>query len=240
LRNIANKLTGRPTGPEDAVDAQVIRQTMVNNWLQGWSQILKRMWALDRAYNQEVWFRVTNNEQGQQIIMDETGEEYDFNLTFNTLNNDEDKVIEKLQTVGTIMSQFDRQGVSRFDIFLRTFLDAIDPNLASQLIMPSEEASTKEIIETSNDIAKIASGQVVNAPQQGVNPQLRLQVLQQYMQGTEQIPAEDVQQRLQEDEKFRARMETYQGQLTFMIQQQTNALTGQLGTAPGNVPATSA
>jgi hypothetical protein len=113
-----------------------------------------------------------------------------------------------------------------------------DPNLASQLIMPSEEASTKEIIETSNDIAKIASGQVVNAPQQGVNPLLRLQVLQQYMQGTEQIPAEDVQQRLQEDEKFRARMETYQGQLTHMIKQQQNALTGQLGTVPGNVPAT--
>ena len=105
--------------------------------------------------------------------------------------------------------------------------------------MPAQEATTKEIIETSNDIAKIASGQVVNAPQ-GANAQLRLQVLQQYLQGTEQIPAEDVQARLQEDEKFRQRMETYQGQLTFMIQQQQNALTGQLGTAPGNVPATAA
>ena len=65
-------------------------------------------------------------------------------------------------------------------------------------------------------------------------------MLQQYLQGTEQIPAEDVQSRLQEDEKFRARMETYQKQLTFMIQQQQNAQIGQLGTAPGNMPATAA
>ena len=147
--------------------------------------------------------------------------------------------MQKLEKVGQVMASFDRQGQARYDIFLRTFLDAIDPNLASQLIMPAQEATTKEIIETSNDIAKISSGQVVNAPQ-GANAQLRLQVLQQYLQGTEQIPAEDVQSRLQEDEKFRARMETYQKQLTFMIQQQQNAQIGQLGTAPGNMPATAA
>ena len=100
--------------------------------------------------------------------------------------------------------------------------------------MPQQEATTKEIIETSNDIAKIASGQVVNAPE-GANAQLRLQVLQQYMTGTEQVPADDVQQRLQQDERFRQRMETYQQQLQFQIQQQQNAVTGRLGTQPGNV-----
>jgi hypothetical protein len=236
IRALANKLTGRATSPEDAVEANILRQSMVNNWLHGFSQIIKRMWALDRAYNQQIWFRVTNNAMGMNIIMDETASEYDFNLTFNSMNNDEEKVIQKLETVGKIMSQYDRQGQARYDMFLRTFLDAIDPNLSSQLIMPQQEATTKEIIETSNDIAKIASGQAVNAPP-GANAQLRLQVLQQYLQGTEQIPAEDVQQRLQQDEKFRQRMELYQGQLTFMIQQQQNAVTGALGTAPGNVPA---
>jgi len=239
IRQIADKLTGRPTGPDDAVEANIIRQSLVNNWLHGFSQVLKKCWALDRAYNSEIWFRVTNNEMGQNIVMDETASEYDFQLSFNTMNNDEEKVMQKLEKVGQVMASFDRQGQARYDIFLRTFLDAIDPNLASQLIMPAQEATTKEIIETSNDIAKISSGQVVNAPQ-GANAQLRLQVLQQYLQGTEQIPAEDVQSRLQEDEKFRARMETYQKQLTFMIQQQQNAQIGQLGTAPGNMPATAA
>ena len=236
LRQLAAKMTGRATGPDDAVEANIIRQDMINNWLHGWSQIFRKMWSLDRTYNSEVFFRVSNNAQGMQLVMDETSSEYDFTITFNSLNNDEEKVIEKLETVGKIMAQYDRQGQARYDVFLRTFLDAIDPNLSSQLIMPAQEATTKEIIETSNDIAKIASGQVVNAPQ-GANAQLRLQVLQQYLQGTEQVPADDVQQRLQEDERFRQRMETYQKQLSFQIQQQQNAQIGMMGTAPGNTPA---
>jgi hypothetical protein len=235
IRGLANKLTGRATSEQDAVEANIVRQNLVNTWLQGFSQVLKKMWAMDREYNAEVFFRVTNASQAMNLVMDETAPLYDFTLTFNTINNDEEKVIEKLQSVGQIMAQYDRQGTARYDVFLRTFLDAIDPNLASQLIMPAEEASTKEIIETSNDLAKISSGQVVNAPE-GANGQLRLQVIQQYIQGTEQIPGTDVQQRLEQDENFRARMETYSGQLNHQLQQQQNALTGQLGTPPGNVP----
>jgi hypothetical protein len=93
---------------------------------------------------------------------------------------------------------------------LGVFLEAVDPNLAAKLIMPADEATTKEVIETSQDIAKIFSGQVVNAPE-GANSQLRLQVVQQWIQ-------------------------TYVQQLEFQQQQQRNAMTGQLGAAPGNVP----
>jgi hypothetical protein len=236
LRSLADKITGRPTGPDDAVEANLVRQSLVNNWLEGWKQILRQIWQLERTYGgPEIWFRVTNNEQSAQLILDETAEIYDFDLSFNTMNNDEEKVLKKLETVGTILSQYDRQGQARYDQFLRVFLDAIDPNLASKLIMPADEATTKEIIETSQDLAKIFSGQVVNIPE-GANSQLRLQVVQQYLQGTQEIPAEDVQQRLQEDEKFAARISTYTDQLTFQQQQQRNALTGKLGAAPGNVP----
>ena len=54
LRQLAAKMTGRATNAEDAVEANVIRQSMVNNWLHGWSQIIKKMWSLDRMYNSEV------------------------------------------------------------------------------------------------------------------------------------------------------------------------------------------
>jgi hypothetical protein len=237
IRQLADKLTGRATDPNDAVEANLIRQSLINNFLQGFSQVLSKMWALDRAYNTDVWFRVTSNSRGQNIIMDEMASTYDFNLTFNSMNNDEEKVVQKLEMIGKIMGQFDRSGVSRFDQYLRVFIDAIDPNLSDQLLIPQQEASTKEIIETSNDLAKISSGQVVNAPQQGINPQLRLQVIQQYLQGTEDIGGEDIQARLQQDEKFRARLEKYSDQLTFQIQQQENARIGAIGTTPGNIPA---
>ncbi len=240
IRQLCNRITGRATGPDDAVEANVIKQHLVNCWLSGWKEVLKRVWCLDRTYSGPmIWFRVTNNEQGAQLILDETAELYDFNISWNSMNQDESKVIEKLDTVGKLMAQYDRSGQARFDIYLRKVLEAIDPNLASQLIMPQQEATDKEIQETSADIAKIASGQVVNVPQQGVNSQLRLQQLQQYIQGTPEIPAQDVQQRMQEDENFAKRLQTYAGQLEMMEVQNRNKLIGQLGTAPGNVPGTS-
>jgi hypothetical protein len=64
--------------------------------------------------------------------------------------------------------------------------------------------------------------------------------MQQYLQGTQEIPGTDVQTRLQEDEQFAARLQNYAQQLEFQQQQQRNALTGALGAPPGNVPATSA
>jgi hypothetical protein len=239
IRQLCNRITGRATGPDDAVEANVIKQHLVNCWLSGWKEVLKRVWCLDRTYSGPmIWFRVTNNEQGAQLILDETAELYDFNISWNSMNQDESKVIEKLDTVGKLMAQYDRSGQARFDIYLRKVLEAIDPNLASQLIMPAQEATDKEIKETSADLAKIYSGQVVNAPQ-GANSQLRMQVLQQYLTGTEEIPAEDIQRRMQEDENFAKRLQIYAGQLEQQQAQQRNALIGQLGTAPGNVPGTS-
>jgi hypothetical protein len=239
IRQLCDRITGRATGPDDAVEANVIKQHLVNCWLSGWKEVLKRVWCLDRTYSGPmIWFRVTNNEQGAQLILDETAELYDFNISWNSMNQDESKVIEKLDTVGKLMAQYDRQGTARYDVYLRKVLEAIDPNLASQLIMPAQEATDKEIKETSADLAKIYSGQVVNAPQ-GANSQLRMQVLQQYLTGTEEIPAEDIQRRMQEDENFAKRLQIYAGQLEQQQAQQRNALIGQLGTAPGNVPGTS-
>ena len=240
LRQLANKITGRATSAEDAVEANSIRQHLVNQWLNGFKQILNRVWCLDRTYGgPQIWFRVTNNEQGAMLMLDETAEVYDFNITWNSMNQDEEKVLQKLDIVGKIMSQYDRQGTFKTDAYLRKYLEAVDPNLAGQLIAPVEEATDKEIQETSADIAKISSGQVVNVPQQGVNSQLRLQKLREFLEGTPEIPAQDVQQRMQEDENFAKRLQTYAGQLEMMQTQQKNALIGQLGTAPGNVPGTS-
>ena len=240
LRALANKVTGRATSELDAVEAGVMRQGLVNNWLTGWKEVMKLVWSLQRSYGgQEVWFRVTGNEQGAQIVMDETGELYDFEITWDVMNADSEKVLKKLETVGQVLAQYDRSGQARYDEYLKVFLEAVDPNLASKLIAPAQEATNKEVLETSSDLAKIFSGQVVTAPP-NANAQLRLQIMQQYLQGTQEIPAEDVQARVQEDEQFAARLQNYASQLEFQQVQQRNALTGALGAPPGNVPATSA
>ena len=240
LRALANKVTGRATSELDAVEAGVMRQGLVNNWLTGWKEVMRMAWSLQRSYGgPEVWFRVTGNEQGAQIVMDETAELYDFDVTWDVMNADSEKVLKKLETVGQVLAQYDRSGQARYDEYLRVFLEAVDPNLASKLIAPAQEATNKEVAETSADLAKIFSGQVVTAPP-NANAQLRLQIMQQYLQGTQEIPAEDVQARVQEDEQFAARLQNYASQLEFQQVQQRNALTGALGAPPGNVPATSA
>ena len=240
LRALANKLTGRPTSELDATEANTLRQSLVDNWLTGWREALQLVWKLQRSYGSpEVWFRVTGNEQGAEIIMDEVGDLYDFQITWDTMNADSEKVLKKLETVGQVLAQYDRQGQAKYDEYLKVFLEAVDPNLASKLIAPAQEATNKEIEETSADLAKIFSGQVVNAPQ-NANVQLRLQLMQQYLQGTEEIPGSDIQTRIEEDEQFAARLQNYAQQLEFQQTQQRNALTGALGAPPGNVPATSA
>jgi hypothetical protein len=170
--------------------------------------------------------------------MDETGNKYDIDLSWNTLNADEEKQLEKLEKVGTIMSQFDRSGQVDFGEFTRIFVESIDPNLATQLITPKETATQREEEETSADIAKIVSGQVVNAPPNS-NAELRLQVIQNWLQGTEEIPGTDNQEKLEKDEGLQQRLQVYAGQLQHSIQQQKNGMTGKLGTPPGNVQATS-
>jgi hypothetical protein len=239
IRNQALKVVGRPTSELDAVEANQIRQGLVNDWLFGWKQILKQVWALQRQYGDpEVWFRVTNNQEGAQLIADNTAEVYDFEISWDVQNSDKEVMLMKMEKIGQVMAQYDRNGQANFGEFMKSFIEAIDPNLASRLIIPQETATMKEVEETSDDIAKIYSGQVVNAPQ-NANPQLRMQVIENWMKGTEEIPNLEIQQRMENDESFRARIETYVGQLQHQQQQAQNALTGQLGTPAGNVPASS-
>ncbi len=67
----------------------------------------------------------------------------------------------------------------------------------------------------------------------GTPPQLGLQVIQQYLQQP------DVQQRFQQDQPFRERLEARAKQYQFQLQQQQNAVIGRLGAQmPGPMPAT--
>ncbi len=239
LRMIANKIAGRPTSAEDQVEANLIRQEMVSMWLSNWRPVLKQIWHLQRTYGgAEQWTRAMGNEQDLEVAFEETSEKFDFELTFNADSLDQEKVLDKLKALGEVFAQYDRQGQANFGELMKLFAEAIDPNLADRLIMPQQASSDKEIEETSSDLAKIASGQVVNAPE-NANTDLRKQVVQGYLEGTEEIPGQDIQERLQSDEGFKARLENYIKQIDHQAQQRKNALTGKLGAPPGNVPGTS-
>ena len=137
-------MTGRPTDEADAVGANVYTQDMVDKWLHGWKEVIGHVWRLQKAYGDDkIWFRVTNNQQGAEIIMDATGNRYDVDLTWNTINADEEKQAMKLEKLGTVLAQFDRNGQVDFGEFARIFVESMDPNLATRLIM-RETAIAKE------------------------------------------------------------------------------------------------
>lgn len=239
LRVIARQQMGKPTSEEDKVEATLIRQDRIMSWLDNWRPVLKQIWHLQKSYGgPESWQRALNNQEDMEVAFDDVSELFDFHLTFDANSLDQGQMLDRLKLLGEIFGQFDRDGVARYGEFLRMFAEAIDPTLADRLLMPKEEASEKEAEETSQDIAKMASGQVVDAPQ-NANVDLRMQMLQSWMEGTDEIPAQDVQQRMQSDEGFKARVENYIAQLTHQSQQRKNALTGRMGAPPGNVPGTS-
>jgi len=69
-------------------------------------------------------------------------------------------------------------------------------------------------------------------PQQGVNPQLRLDTIKNWMTGAPDNPAVDVQASLVSNEALRNRIERYVDQLKFMLDQRENATIGRIGTKP--------
>jgi len=64
-------------------------------------------------------------------------------------------------------------------------------------------------------------------------------IINNFLQGTEEIPATDVQNRYQSDEQFKARIDNYMKMLQHQEQQRKNALTGRMGAPAGNAPPTS-
>jgi hypothetical protein len=78
-----------------------------------------------------------------------------------------------------------------------------------------------------DDLAKIFAG--IEMPARPNGAQIALTIIQQY------VAQPDIAQKLQTDEAFRARLEKYNAQYTFQIQQQQNAQIGRIGTEPAQV-----
>ncbi len=123
--------------------------------------------------------------------------------------------------------QLDRNGRINVDNLLTLIAGSVDPVLADGVLEPVEVAQEKLLKDITDDLSKIYSG--IEVPARPSGAQAALQVIQQYSQQP------DVQQRLQEDEAFAARLQKYAGQYQFAIQQAQNAQIGRIGTQPAQM-----
>jgi len=236
VRDNLNRSFGRPVAGEDPNHAVDILQDQVNQWMQNWVIVMDQIWDLDQQFgDDEKFFRVIGSRdvEAMQFIRSEGTERVDFYFDYNLLNADTSKQVENLVKLGELASAYDREGTFDFAEFMRATAGAMDTSYSDRFIKPAQQATEDERRKTQDDIAKMVSGQVVNAPE-NANTQLRQAEIQAWMQGTEEIPAQDVQAMLQNSPEAQARIQKYMEQLQFQETQRQNALIGRLGTQPGN------
>jgi hypothetical protein len=116
------------------------------------------------------------------------------------------------------------------DKILEFSLSSIDPSLADTVLKPAGQANADMVKDITEDLTKIYAGVEVGARPQGAT--VAEQVIQTYVQQP------DIAERLQTDEAFAARFQTYVGQYQMIKQQQQNATIGRLGTAPADFQGT--
>jgi hypothetical protein len=103
----------------------------------------------------------------------------------------------------------------------------IDPVLARRTVRPQQNVTQREIDATKSAVAQMALGIEPDMPVQGINPQLRMQVLMQTVKGSQTLM-----QAYQSGGPFAQLLDNYQKYLTQQVTQDQNKVVGRLGTAP--------
>jgi len=235
LRNHLRRRFGRATPDSDPTRTQAMNRRLIKRCLGFIRRVMINCWQLEVQFGKpETHFQVLGN-QGMQVFQN-NGHPFDFTFTFDTRKLDNADLLEEYKTIGDIAAKFDQKGEVNTSELLRGMLAAINPMVAQRVLQPPEVAQQEEIKEEMKMLEQMFAGFDVDVPESNINAPLRLQIVQGWIQGSENIPARDIQQRLQSDESFGARIQKHVQQLQFVITQQENATIGRLGTAPGNAP----
>ena len=212
---------------EDSPLSSVRRQFLVDKYLQHIAQVVATCYKnFQRFGPNEIFFNVTGIPDPQMFDKGNPNENYDVTVSFDVLNASSEKQEAKLNQLVSLI-QMDRNGLIDVDKLLTAIAGSIDPVLASGILRPAQEAQDKMLKDITDDLSKIYSG--IEVPARPNGAQAALQIIQSYVQQP------DIAKRLQEDEAFAQRLQKYNAQYQFVIQQAENAQIGRIGTAPAQM-----
>ena len=224
LINQADRMVGLDTNDPMSQSRQ---QFMVDKYLSHVAEVIRMAYKCFQRFGpDEVFFQVTGIPDPQILNKGNPNENFDIMINFDVLDSDPETVEKKLQGF-VALNQLNVNNRMNIDGLLDIAAASIDPVMADAVLQPAEDAQQEMVKHVTDDLTKIFAGIEMPARPQGA--QIAMQVLQQYAQQP------DIQQRLQQDEAFRGRMEKYQGQYTFQMQQAQNAQIGRVGTAPAQM-----
>ena len=214
----------RLVGLDGTPISQLKIQFLVNKFLHHSSEVIKLAYKCFQRFGPDsIFFRVTGSPDPQNFGKGDPNENFDVTISYDVLNTDPETQEKKLAQIQALTA-LDRNGRINVDSLLTVIANSVDPVLADQILQPIESAQEQVIKQVTDDLSKIFAG--IEMPARPNGAQIAMQVIQQY------TSQPDVQQRLQTDQAFAARLEKYAGQYTFMMQQQQNAQIGRIGTEP--------
>jgi len=229
LEKQVNEYFGRADELVPPALSQLHTQDMVDSFLANLKEVMHMVLQLCQQYMpDETLMRISGSDQGFPTIKSraEIQGKFDLTLSFDSKDLDMEYVMKKAEIIGKYILPIDTLSTIQRDKLVQKLFAGLDPSLAAATIQPVQNANMKEATEEQTNFAKIASGVEPPMLEDGVNHQLRLQVLQQI---AELNP--DAIQRLPQDsqEILKKRME----HLSHMVQQQTvNKQYGRLGAIP--------
>ena len=238
-RNNMRRRYGRPTQDSDPKRTTAMDNRLVKRFQNILREVFNQCWQLHAQFGAPLtYFQVLGPTAaaGMQSF-ENKGDLFDFHFRFDMRKLDNDQLLAEYETIGNLAAKFDRRGEVDTSQLLRDVIAGVNPQVAERVIRPPAVAQQNEIQDEMRMLTEIDSGMDVDLPQTNIDAELRLQIVQAWLQGSPQIPATDIQVKLQQNPNFRARVEKHIQQLQFVIQQNVvNAQTGLLGTPPSNLP----
>lgn len=206
---------------------QVKQQMMVSGFLSTWTEGFQQMFALIEQYMPDQMFmEITGSPEplpkGELIALQK-----DFILTFDVREMSMEHIVEEFKVIGEHVLPNDREGVISPSKLVRSMLRALNPALAKEITMESNQASQQLVNRVEDDWIRMYAGMEPRlTPDDNPTAGAELQIANQMIQANQKM-----QQAFQQDPDFQQKAQKWIENRQFNVQQTENKKTGRTGVA---------
>ena len=208
------------------VKSQMLQQMRVNAWLTTWTNVFKQVLSLSLQYMAPEEIERIVGLPIPQNLTDVAGG-FDLTVKFDVRELDSDYVSEKLAAISKFVIPLDAGGIVDRNRLVKMILDAIAPEVATDLILDQGQASQQMYRQVQSDIGLMMLGSEPLYTENDPAAQAKLNMVQDNVKKNPKAQAA-----LQQDQLFQKLFQNYVQNLQMSITQQKNAQIGRLGVTP--------
>ena len=191
--------------------------------LSHYTKVFRQIYSLCQQFGDEYeYFQVVGVNQMQKYTKGDPSEKYDFWIEFDVSTQDPGNMVKRVEAVGNIAQQLGMQGRYDADKLFQISVGTIMPGAANQFLLSAKVGTEKAVEEERQAISQLMAGVPPNVRENDAH-QIKYQVFTEWKQQP------DIQQMIASNEALAARVENYEKQRMFQIQQDQNAEIGRRG-----------